>query len=389
MLGAIVVGEARDTEREPFNPGKISLLRTVAAQLGTVIQNARMHEGTRRQAERFAALIEIGRAISSTLELDDLMELIHQRISLAIPSDTYFVSLYDQKTGMHDLRILIDDGKRFPRQQVPLGQGLATWVVLKRKPLLVHNLSVEMNELPTGPITIGEARMSESWLGVPIMAGNAVLGLLAVASYRPYAFNEEDMALLDAVAQQASLALDNANHHAQVEEQARRDSLTGVSNHGFLLTWLQEAFDRCVASQTPLSMIMLDIDHFKMYNDEYGHVIGDTVLRLTAQTMQAHVKSSDAVGRWGGEEFAVVLPGATSAEALRVAERFRQSLAAAPLADAHGEAIPTPTVSQGIATYPNHVSAVADLIVLADNMLYLAKAEGRDRIKVVGEPSGL
>ena len=387
MLGAILVGEARNTQREPFDPDKLSLLRTIAAQLGAVIQNARLHEGTRRQAERYAALIDMGRAISSTLELDDLMELIHQQVSLAIPSDTYFVSLYDQKTGMLDLRILIDNGQRFPRQQVPLGQGLATWVVLKRKPLLVRSLTAEIDDLPTLPIILGEARPSESWLGVPIMAGDSVLGLLAVASYQPYAFNEEDMALLDAVAQQASLALDNAHQHAQVRDQARRDSLTGVSNHGYLLTWLQEAFDRCTATQKPLSLIMLDIDHFKMYNDEYGHVIGDEVLRLTAQTMQAHVMSTDAVGRWGGEEFVVVLPGAAAEDALRVAERFRQSLAGARLVGSHGEAIPKPTVSQGIATYPSHVSSVADLIVLADNMLYLAKEDGRNRIKVAGEPS--
>ncbi len=387
MLGAILVGEARDAQRAPFDPEKLSLLRTITAQLGAVIQNARLHEGTLRQAERFAALIEIGRAISSTIELDDLMESIHQQVSLAIPCDTYFVSLYDQKTGMLDLRILIDNSQRFPRQQVPLGQGLATWVVLKRKPLLVRNLATEISDLPTAPIILGEDRPSESWLGVPIMAGDSVLGLLAVASYQPYAFNEDDMALLDAVAQQASLALDNAHHHAQVQDQARRDSLTGVSNHGYLLTWLQEAFDRCKATQKPLSLIMLDIDHFKMYNDQYGHVIGDEVLRLTAQTMQAHVKSTDAVGRWGGEEFVVVLPGATADDALRVAERFRQSLAGARLVGAHGEAIPKPTVSQGIATYPRHVSTVEDLIVMADRMLYLAKEDGRDRIKVVGEPS--
>jgi diguanylate cyclase (GGDEF)-like protein len=381
-MGAIIVGEESRAQPQPFDQRKLELLQGLAAQLGVVVQNGMLHKDTERQSKRFAALVEIGRAVSSTLEMADLLELVHQQVSQTLPCDTYFVALYDEKEGVFDIQILFDGGKRFPPQQIRLGEGLATWVILKRKPLLVRNLSEELDSLPVTPLTLGQQTRSESWLGVPIMTQGAILGLLAVASYKPYAFDEDDMAMLSTVAQQTALALDNARHHAQVEEQARRDSLTGVYNHGHLLSLLQDQVTACAQSGAPVSMIMLDIDHFKLYNDQYGHVVGDAVLRLIAQAVKMHVKQSDIVGRWGGEEFAVVLPSATTAAAQAVAERIRSTLTALPLAGADGWPIPKPTVSQGIATYPDHVSSVDELVVAADRALYQAKRGGRDQVSV-------
>jgi len=384
LLGVILVGEARSWQREPFDGRKIELLQTLAAQLGMVMQNAELHQATQRQTDRLAVLVEVARAVGSTLEIDDLLDLIHQQLSQAIPSDSYFVALYDKNEGMLDMRMLIDEGQRYPPQRIPLGEGLATWVVLKRQPLLVRHLSEELDSMPVRPVIVGQPKTSESWLGVPMMTSEGILGLLAVASYQPYAFDNDDQALLTTVARQAALALDNARHHAQVRDQARRDSLTGVYNHGYLLTCLREQIEKCTKQQCPLSMIMLDIDRFKRYNDQYGHTIGDEVLKLTAQAIRTHVKKTDAVGRWGGEEFAVVLPGATTAEARDVAERIRQTLLTMPLSDTNGRSIPKPTVSQGIATFPDHVSTAEDLVVLADRMLYQAKEAGRDMVKVAG-----
>ena len=109
-----------------------------------------------------------------------------------------------------------------------------------------------------------------------------------------------------------------------MKDQARRDSLTGAFNHGYLLQRLQEVIDRAQKGNRPVSLIMLDIDHFKAYNDAYGHVTGDQVLRLSVQAIQAHVKQTDPVGRWGGDEFGVVLPNATTDQTRGVAERIRR-----------------------------------------------------------------
>jgi diguanylate cyclase (GGDEF)-like protein len=130
---------------------------------------------------------------------------------------------------------------------------------------------------------------------------------------------------------------------------------------------------------------MLDIDHFKQYNDTYGHLVGDRILRALCSAIKHHVKNTDAVGRWGGEEFVISLPGASGAEALRVAERIRQTMASLQVEDRDQKTMPVPTISQGIAVYPQEADEIYRLVDLADHRLYIAKARGRNQV----EPSPL
>ena len=136
-----------------------------------------------------------------------------------------------------------------------------------------------------------------------------------------------------------------------------------------------------------MSLIMLDIDFFKQYNDTYGHIIGDHVWRLIVQAIQVHAKRTDTVGRWGGEEFGIILPNTTLEQAQIVANRIRQTLLTRPLMDESGKAFPKPTVSQGIATFPDHANDAGRLVDVADASLYEAKHAGRDQVRVAGTPA--
>jgi diguanylate cyclase (GGDEF)-like protein len=379
-IGLISIGEERNWEREPITQEKIDLIKTLATQISTFIHNTQLYQESHRQAEHLEVLNEVARAIGSTIELDDLLELIYEQLSKVIPSDTYFVSLYDPEENTLDVRILIDEGERFPSKSIPLGQGLSSWVIENQKPLLISSITKEMDSLPIQPIRLGKERMSESWLGTPILAGENSLGLLAIASYNVNVFDNDDVTLLNNVAAQAALALDNARQHAEVKEQARRDSLTGVYNHGELLLRLEKEVEKGRKEESPVSLIMLDIDFFKEYNDTYGHILGDEVLHLLATTIQSHVKKSDIVGRWGGEEFAIALPGADTEQATWVANRIRKSLLQIEMRNKHSADIPSPTVSQGIATFPQHADDAAQLIGIADIALYQAKGRGRDQV---------
>ena len=133
----------------------------------------------------------------------------------------------------------------------------------------------------------------------------------------------------------------------------------------------------------PVSYIMLDIDYFKEYNDRYGHVTGDLILKAIVQAIRTNIKKTDIAGRWGGEEFGIVLPRTDSEQAQIVAQRIRHTLATMSLTDDKGHEVPKPTVSQGIATYPTTASSAEELIDLADAALYRAKARGRDQVDVV------
>lgn len=382
-LGVISVGELRRWEREPFSRDKINLLQTLAAQIAVAIYSARLFNESQRQAERLSVINKIMQAIGSTIELNDLLELIYEQISKVIPTDTYFVSLYDPVEDLQDMRILIDDGKRFAPARIPVGKGLNSWVVKNRRMLSIQHMSEEMDSLPVKPIQLGQDRMSESWLGVPMLVGERCLGLLAIASYTPHAFSEEDASLLGSLASQAALAVDNARQHEQVKEQARRDSLTGAYNHGHLLIKLNEQVQLGQKQGTPVSLIMLDIDYFKDYNDHFGHVVGDEVLCRLVQAIQGQVKDTGVaatLGRWGGEEFALSLPGSTREQALQVAHGIRASLAQVVLRDKSGALVSSPTVSQGIATFPYDAKDMAELVDIADEALYVAKEAGRDQV---------
>jgi len=204
---------------------------------------------------------------------------------------------------------------------------------------------------------MGKEKTSLSWLGVPLKAEN-VTGIIELGSYEPNAFDRADMEMLSNLAQHVTLALNNTIQHAQVEEQARLDSLTGVYNHGYFLKKLSEQAEESYSTYTPLSLIMLDIDYFKLYNDTYGHLVGDQILNTLCSAIKQHIKQADAVGRWGGEGFIISLPGATGVQALLVAQRIGETMASLQVVDRDQKTIPVPTVSQGIAVYPSEADEI-------------------------------
>ena len=347
-----------------------------------ITESQKLQQDLRNQADRLAVLYEIGKAITSTLEIDTLLELIYEQLSKVLPSDAYFVALYLPEDHKLDIRILIDKGKRFPGEIVDANQGLSSWIVNNRKPLLINDLRKDLENLDAKPIMVGEKRLSRSWLGVPMQIDQDLIGLLAITNYSPNMYTLADQLLLEQIAQQAVLSIKNARNYLEATRQANLDSLTGVSNHKHLIEILYKETAAALPSLTPLSMIMLDIDHFKIYNDTYGHMIGDQVLRLTVQAIQSHIKKIDTVGRWGGEEFGIVLPNTTTDQAKLVANRIRKTLAELPLFNVEGKTIPKPTISQGIANMPEHTTDADELVIIADRALYRAKEKGRDQIAV-------
>jgi diguanylate cyclase (GGDEF)-like protein len=217
-------------------------------------------------------------------------------------------------------------------------------------------------------------------MGAPLQSGAHLLGLLAVASYKMNAFSDEDEELLTYIARQAALSIDNAEHHQEVEENARRDSLTQAYNHGYFVNFLNQAVPDSLESGEPIAVIMLDIDFFKKLNDTYGHQFGDQVLIRMSAAINSHIKKTDVFGRWGGEEFAVALPNANGNQALMVAERVQETVRNTEF-HYGGEVIQSPTVSMGIAVCPFDADEAEMLIKVADQRLYVAKSRGRDQIE--------
>jgi diguanylate cyclase (GGDEF)-like protein len=313
-----------------------------------------------------------------SLETEQTLSLLNATVQDALEADTYFLGmLRDQE--IH-LDLFYDDGEYYNGTKVPLEGTLSGWVIKNQKELFLPDLRKELELEAVKDYVIGKEKTSLSWIGVPLSA-TQVKGVIALGSYQPNAFDSADMELLVNLAQHISLALDNTIHHARVEEQARLDSLTGVFNHGFFLKNLAEQAEEVTLHNTTLSLIMLDIDFFKQYNDAYGHLVGDRILKLLCTAIKHHIKQSDAVGRWGGEEFVISLPGATAQQAFQVAKRISQTMAALRIEDREQRTFPVPTMSQGIAVYPTEADEIYRLIDLADRRLYIAKGRGRNQIE--------
>jgi diguanylate cyclase (GGDEF)-like protein len=162
--------------------------------------------------------------------------------------------------------------------------------------------------------------------------------------------------------------------------QATRDPLTGLWNRRMILEQLDREFQRAAGSGQPLAVTVADLDHFKQVNDGHGHAVGDAVLRAAADRLRSMLRSYDFIGRYGGEEFLIILPGCEAGLALSIAERTRRAMAAAPL-DIDGRAMSV-TVSMGVACSGPTMANPAALIHAADQALYRAKAAGRDRIDI-------
>jgi diguanylate cyclase (GGDEF)-like protein len=333
---------------------------------------------TQQHIHRLETINRASRQIMLSLDTDETISLLDATIQETLKADTYFIGLlHDHEIHMG---LFYDDGQYFNGAKVPVEETLSGWVIKHQRELFLPDLRKDVELEGVGLLIFGKDKTSLSWMGVPLTAPN-IKGVIALASYQPNAFDSADMELLSNLAQHITLALDNAIHHAQVEEQARLDSLTSVYNHGYFLKKLAEQAQESFASNTPLSLIMLDIDYFKQYNDTYGHLVGDRILKTLCAAIKHHIKQSDAVGRWGGEEFIISLPGAGGLQAQQVAERIGQTMAMLRVEDRDQRTVPVPTVSQGIAIFPTEADEIYRLIDLADRRLYIAKARGRNQVE--------
>ena len=338
----------------------------------------RIKDTAQQHIQRLETINTVSRQLMQSLDTDQVLALLNATILDTIEADTYFIGMLKGEELQLDL--FYDDGEFYNGLRVPLEGTLASWVINNQKPLFLPDLRDDVQLDGVKVRIIGKEKTSLSWIGVPLNTAN-ITGVMALASYKPNAFDLADLELLSSLAQHVTLALDNTIRHAQVEEQARLDSLTGVYNHGYFLKRLAEQAKETATAKTPLSLIMLDIDYFKQYNDTYGHLVGDQILNSLCSAIKQHIKQGDAVGRWGGEEFIISLPNATGEQATQVAKRISETMAGLRVEDREHRTVPVPTVSQGIGMFPSEADEIYRLIDLADRRLYVAKERGRNQIE--------
>jgi diguanylate cyclase (GGDEF)-like protein len=215
-------------------------------------------------------------------------------------------------------------------------------------------------------------------IAVPLRSGSRVLGALALSRREgATALDAPAVAAVEALAEPAGTAVANVLEHEETRRLSVTDALTGAGNFRHLSTTLAREVERATRFSRPLSIVMLDLDHFKSVNDSHGHAFGDGVLRDFARRLQDCLREVDTVARYGGEEFAVVLPETGSDGAAAVTARIVAAVRAKPFTV--GAVSQTVTVSAGVASFPDHGRTASEILRAADSALYVAKAAGRDR----------
>lgn len=269
---------------------------------------------------------------------------------------------------------------------IRLGKGIAGRVARNGQPLLVHDLETDQRiGHPNRPRFAGK-----SFLSIPLKAQEKVRGVLNLADKAGgEPFSERDLKTVSTFLEHTGplMARNEILERALLlEELSVTDPLTGLYNRRFLEQRLEEEVGRCARKPQPLSVILLDLDHFKQYNDRNGHLAGDQALRRIAQLLKSSAREVDIVTRYGGEEFCVLLPATSKREALLVAERMRRSIEKAPFAAGPERPPCSLTSSFGIATAPGDGLQPQVLLNAADMALYQAKHQGRNRVVLFEAP---
>ncbi len=223
-------------------------------------------------------------------------------------------------------------------------------------------------------------------LAAPLVTEASVLGLLTLVGPEDGAFDEQAARAVGALAGQGAVAIENARLHRLIQKQARTDGLTSLANHREFQEQLAHEVERAQRFGVPVGLVLLDLDDFKMINDRYGHLAGDNVLKAVSGALRGAIRDIDQASRYGGEEFAVILPHTTVEGGARLAERLRQAIAERVANAPDGRQIRI-TASFGVAGLPAHAATQVELIATADAALYRAKQSGKNRV-AVGPPHG-
>jgi diguanylate cyclase (GGDEF)-like protein len=362
------------------------------------------------------AMRDTASALNSTLNFDEVLDRILANVKRVVPHE--FATI-----------MLVNEGGEVT---IARSRGYRK----RGKNLLVHSLRLRVDDVPnlrkmmdTGnAIVISDTRTDDSWIkikglhmlvsyvGAPIKVRNETVGFLNLESSKPHYFSPMHAGRLQILANQAAIAIGNAQLYrsaqdeilervqaekslreahermqryvnqieklqAELREQVICDPLTGLFNQRYLKEALEIETSRALRSKMPMGIIMLDLDHFKHVNDNYGHEAGNAVLQALGKFLQSHIREDDLICRYGGDEFLVILPGTTLESALQRAEQMREGVQSVRV-NYRGKLLDPITLSLGIAVFPDHGTTGARVIQAADAAMYRAKRAGRNQVQV-------
>jgi len=364
--------QAQSQAREIRALEKIEALQDRSRELET--ENRALQE---RVAE-LHTFLNLSKTLSATLNMEELLRLALHLIGRSLHVDAYSLMLLDEAGE----RLVVKAAFGLPEDgalglTLRLGEGISGLVAQTGQAMLVPDVSAEPRCLEQEVFRLHRG----SFICVPLrIKGREVIGVLNAQKPEPHGFSLGDLDLFQAVANQVAAALENAQLYQRTKELSTRDDLTGLFNRRHFFDNLEKEVQRARRYRRVFSLILLDLDDFKSYNDTHGHLKGDEALKEVARLLLASTRRADIVARFGGEEFVVLLPEINAQGAAVVGEKIRVAAEQYPFAGRSTQPGGKMTVTLGLATYPGDSEDGLELVDLADRAMYLGKQQGGNRV---------
>ncbi|HTU34127.1 MAG TPA: diguanylate cyclase, partial [Candidatus Acidoferrum sp.] len=363
-VGAVAV---YSKEERAFDEGHVELLRVLASEATIAIENARLFSEEQKRSRQLSLINTVSKHAITTLDPEEMLAKITLEIEKELSYDHIAIATLDYSAK--ELTVQAEAGTRREAlgRHIPLGEGLVGQVARTGEAAAVRNAS------PSTPRTVLPG--SAAALALAVTYGEQLLGVLYVECLQPYDFADQEIQLLQTLADLFAGALHNAMTFQKAQEQAITDGLTGVKTHRFLMEALSSEWKRSTRANRQFALVLMDLDRFKFVNDFYGHLEGDVVLQRVGHILEQNCRRSDVVARYGGDEFVILMPETTIEQARQLANKLRGWVASDPLLRDKNI-----TASFGIAGFPLHGSTPQELIQVADSSMYLSKHQGGNSV---------
>ena len=359
---------------DQFDEDDLRLLTILADQAATAVESARLLARSQDLASELRRLLDMSAELSESLDPRQVADLMAAHLAQAMGVEECAISYWDRSLGR------LESLGYYP---VLAGEDIEPFFDVAGYPetqrVLDDQCTVIIDaEDPTADeaervLLVKDGNRMVAML--PLLAKGQAIGLVELFSKIFIRWDDDRLALARTMANEAAMALENARLYEDARKLADRDPLTGYYNHRFLHERLGEEVIRAQRARSPLSVLMLDLDDFKLVNDTFGHLFGDRVLTWTAELIRSTLRGSDIPARYGGDEFAIILPETDAVEARRAAERILEAFRDRPFIGEQRGPVPI-GASIGVATFPADGRTGTDLIAAADRALYRVKRDG-------------
>ena len=367
-----------------FSPHDERVLAAYARLLAMALVHARQHQARQKDIAELQALSEVAQR-AAALDLSGTLDQVCGSLRHLTTSDSVAVYLWDAPSELLRMAALSYDHELYPLEYprelrampLPLGRGMVGWAALHREALRIDDVATDERAVAVP----GTAKHSKSALAFPLVVEDRLVGVARMVKMGVASYTDDHFRFARTLASQAALAIAAAEAHEEIRRLSVTDELTGAYNSRHAMRRLHEEIESARRRGEHVSLLVIDGDSMKQVNDRHGHAEGNRLLVELARAMRGSLRAPDVLGRFGGDEFVVVLPRTSAADALVTAERLRRSVAAHDFRTSTGDAVGA-TVSVGIATYPENGNDADEIFREADRRLYAAKQGGRNQVTV-------